>query len=158
MKQVTLFVAALCTTWAIGQVVQTPNGESFAALAMSAPFTNKTGTEKNLKLGMEKKIIGKWKLESIIDSVGRAVAIKDVYEAEPVYITFNKDGRSNLYEGSDYTGGAWYYSEYSGAYDVTRSGFMGGTVTELWKPISMEKETIVLERKGLNHKWTKVKE
>lgn len=130
---------------------------TLVALLLVAAATFAKGLSKE-----EKKILGKWKLESITDSNGKAVAIKDVYDAEPVYISFDKEERSTLFEGSDRTGGFWFYSDYDGAYDVTTSDIMGAH-TQLWKPISMEKETMILELKKeghvkLKHTWTRAKE
>lgn len=59
MKQVTLFVAALCTTWAIGQEVKTSNDKvsfshgSFDAIVVSIPYGNKDIIEKELKSEMK---------------------------------------------------------------------------------------------------------
>jgi molecular chaperone DnaK (HSP70) len=59
MKQVTLFVAALCTTWAIGQEVKTSNDKvsfshgSFDAIVVSIPYANKDVIEKELKSEMK---------------------------------------------------------------------------------------------------------
>lgn len=59
MKQVTLFVAALCTTWAIGQEVKTSNDKvsfshgSFDAIVVNIPYGNKDVIEKELKSEMK---------------------------------------------------------------------------------------------------------
>lgn len=59
MKQVTLFIAALCTTWAIGQEVKTSNDKvsfshgSFDAIVVSIPYGNKDVIEKELKSEMK---------------------------------------------------------------------------------------------------------
>ncbi|MNJ88831.1 hypothetical protein D3C87_63880 [compost metagenome] len=59
MKQLTLFVAALCTTWAIGQEVKTSNDKisfshgSFDAIVVTIPHANKDVIEKELKSEMK---------------------------------------------------------------------------------------------------------
>ena len=59
MKQVTLFVAALCTTWAIGQEVKTSNDKvsfshgSFDAIVVTIPYGNKDVIEKELEIARE---------------------------------------------------------------------------------------------------------
>ncbi|WP_343634852.1 hypothetical protein [Fluviicola sp.] len=59
MKQVTLFVATLFTTWAIGQEVKTSNDKvsfshgSFDAIVVTIPYGNKDVIEKELKSEMK---------------------------------------------------------------------------------------------------------
>ncbi|MGV3610877.1 MAG: hypothetical protein ACO1N0_08010 [Fluviicola sp.] len=59
MKHITLFVAALCTSWAIGQEVKTSNEKisfshgSFDAIVVSIPYANKDAVEKELKSEMK---------------------------------------------------------------------------------------------------------
>src|SRR4051794_33398202 len=59
MKQLTLFVAALVSTWAIGQEVKTSNDKvsfshgSFDAIVVTIPHANKEVVEKELKSEMK---------------------------------------------------------------------------------------------------------
>lgn len=59
MKQLTLFVATILTTWSIGQEVKTSNEKvsfshgSFDAIVVSIPFANKDVIEKELKSEMK---------------------------------------------------------------------------------------------------------
>ncbi len=59
MKQLTLFVATLFTTWAIGQEVKTSNDKvsfshgSFDAIVVSIPYADKDVVEKELKSEMK---------------------------------------------------------------------------------------------------------
>ena len=59
MKQVTLFIATLFTTWAIGQEVKTSNDKvsfshgSFDAIIVSIPYADKDVVEKELKSEMK---------------------------------------------------------------------------------------------------------